>query len=153
MTPVRMPRRSLATITVLASIASLGVIGCGGANAPASTVPQLSKEQFVAKASAICKRTARDLEAAGGRLSRGTSEATFVRRDVGPIFRSALHKLAALRPPAADEAVVSEILGAAHRGLSRLEANPASLRAPAGSRRDPFREFGRRAVAYDIRCG
>ena len=148
-----MPRKSLATITALASVASLGVIGCGGANAPATTVPQLSRVQFVAKASAICAGTTRDLEAAGRRLSPATSEATFVRRDVAPIFRSALRKLAALRLPAADEAVVSEILDAAHRGLARLEANPASLKAPAGSRRDRFREFGRRAVAYGIRCG
>ena len=148
-----MPRRSLATITALASVASLGLIGCGGADAPATTVPRLSKAQFVAKASAICARTTRELEAAGATLSPGTSEATFVRRDVGPIFGNALRKLAALRPPAADEAVVSEILDAAHRGLGRLKANPASLKAPAGSRSDPFREFGRRAVAYGIRCG
>jgi hypothetical protein len=148
-----MPRRSLATITALASVASLGLIGCGGASAPATTVPQLSRAQFAAKAGAICARTTRDLEAAGGRLSPATSEATFVRRDVAPIFRSALRKLATLRPPATDEAEVSEILAAAHRGLARLEANPASLKAPPGSRRDPFREFGRRAVAYGIRCG
>jgi hypothetical protein len=145
--------RPLATIAALASLASLGAVGCGGTDAPADTVPQLSKAQFVAKASAICTRTTRDLEAAGGRLSPGTSEATFVRRDVGPIFRAALRKLAALSPPADDEAVVSEILDAAHRGLARLEADPASLRAPAGSRADPFREFGRRAVDYGIRCG
>jgi hypothetical protein len=150
------PRRSLATITALASVTSLALIGCEGSNAPnapATTVPQPSKAQFVAKASAICARTTRDLEAAGSSLSPGTSEATFVRRDVAPIFRSALRKLAALRPPAADEAVVNEILAAAHRGLTGLEANPASLKAPPGSRRDPFREFGRRAVAYGIRCG
>jgi hypothetical protein len=148
-----MPRRSLATIAALASVAGLGLIGCGGASAPATTVPRLSKGQFVAKASAICARTTRDLEAAGATLSPGTSEATFVRRDVRPIFRSALRKLTALRPPAAHEAVVNEILGAARRGLARLKTNPASLKAPPGSRRDPFREFGRRAMAYGIRCG
>jgi hypothetical protein len=89
----------LATIAALASVAGLGLIGCGGADAPATAVPRLGKAQFVAKASAICARTTRDLEAAGATLSPGTSEATFVRRDVGPIFRSALRKLAALRPP------------------------------------------------------
>jgi hypothetical protein len=143
----------LATIAALASVAGLGLIGCGGADAPATAVPRLGKAQFVAKASAICARTTRDLEAAGATLSPGTSEATFVRRDVGPIFRSALRKLAALRPPAPDEAVVSEILDAAHRGLARLEANPASLKAPPGSRGDPFRDFARHAMAYGIRCG
>jgi hypothetical protein len=143
----------LATIAALASVAGLGLIGCGGADAPATTVPRLSKAHFVARASAICTRTTRELEAAGATLSPGTSEATFVRRDVGPIFRIALRRLAALRPPAADEAVVSEILDAAHRGLGSLKANPESLKAPPGSRRDPFREFGRRAVAYGIRCG
>lgn len=139
-------------IAALACVVSLGVTGCAGTDAPASTAPQLSKAQFVSKASAICARTTRDLEAAGGRLSPGTSEATFVRRDVSPIFRTSVRKLAALRPPTGDEAVVNEILDAAHRGLARLEANPASLKAPAGSRRDPFREFGRRAVDYGIRC-
>jgi hypothetical protein len=143
----------LATIAALACFAGLGLIGCGGADAPATAVPRLSKAQFVAKASRICTRTTRDLEAAGGRLSPATSEATFVRRDVGPIFRSALRKLTALRPPGADEAVVSEILDAARRGLARLDANPASLKAPPGSRRDPFREFARRAIGYGIRCG
>jgi hypothetical protein len=142
----------LATIAALASVAGLGLIGCGGADAPATTVPRLSKAQFVAKASRICARTTRDLDA-GGRLSPATSEATFVRRDVGPIFRSALRELTALRPPGADEAVVSKILDAARRGLARIEANPASLKAPPGSRRDPFREFARRAMAYGIRCG
>ena len=146
-------RRYLATITALASAASLAFIGCGGADAPATTVAQRSKAEFVAKASAICARTTRDLEAAGGKLSPGTSEAAFVRRDVGPIFRRALRQMAALRPPPADEAVVSKILAAAHRGLTGLEANPSSLKAPPGSRRDPFREFARRAMAYGIRCG
>jgi hypothetical protein len=153
MTPWTAAGGLLATVTVLASVASLGLIGCRGATAPATTVPHVSKAQFVARASAICARTTRDLEAAGRRLSPETSEATFVRRDVGPIFRSALRRLAALRPPAADEAVVGEILEAAHRGLARLEANPASLKAPPGSRKDPFREFAQRAMAYGIRCG
>jgi hypothetical protein len=148
----RMTRRSLATIAVLAFVASLGFTGCVGSEAPATSVPRLDKAAFVAKASAICARTTRDLEAAGARLSPGTSEATFVRRDVAPIFRSALRKLATLRPPAADAAEVSEMLTSANRGLARLEANPASLKAPPGSRRDPFVEFGRRAVAYGIRC-
>jgi hypothetical protein len=147
------PRTSLAILTALASVAGLGLIGCGGADAPATTAPQLSKAQFVAKASAICARMTGSLEAAGSSLSPGTSEATFVRRDVGPIFRSAIRKLAALRPPAADEAVVGEILDAANRGLARLEANPESLKAPPGSRRDPFRDFARSAMAYGIRCG
>ena len=89
----------------------------------------------------------------GRKLSPEASEAEFVKRDVVPIFRDSLRRIAALRPPASDQPTVRGLLAAGHRGLARLEANPESLKAPPGSAKDPFREFGRRAEAYGLRCG
>jgi len=146
-----MSRRSLlATIAALA-VVSLG--GCGDNNSETKEAPRLTKAQFIAKASAICARTNRQLERAGQKLAPGTTEAQFVRDSVAPIFRSAIDQIERLRPPAADAPKAQAIVDAGRRGLARLESDPESLQAPPDSAKDPFREFGRRARAYGVRCG
>src|SRR5262245_14359778 len=150
---VEMPLKPLTFVLSLASVVALGLSACGADEPATTTVPRLTKAQYVARADAICTRTTHALEAAGGQVSPGTTEAAFVERDVAPIFRKAVRSLAALRPPAGDEPAVRAIVQAGNHALARVEADPESLKAPPGSAQDPFREFGRRAAAYGIRCG
>lgn len=146
-----MCRRSLLTAVAVLAVVSLGA--CGEDNSETKEAPRLTKPQFIAKASAICARTNNQLEHAGQKLAPETTEAEFVRDSVAPIFRSAIDQIASLRPPAADEQKAQAIVDAGRRGLARLEADPESLKAPPGSAKDPFRELGRRARAYGVRCG
>lgn len=144
-----MSRRSLLTAIAVLAIVSLG--GCG--EDKSEEAPRLTKAQFIAKASAICARTNNQLERAGQELAPGTTEAEFVRDSVAPIFRAAIDQIARLRPPADDEPKAQAIVDAGRRGLARVQADPESLKAPPGSAKDPFRELGRRARAYGVRCG
>lgn len=146
-----MSRRSLLTTIAMLALVSLGA--CGSDDSATKEAPRLTKAQFIAEAGAICARTNKRLERAGRELAPTTTEAEFVRDSVAPIFRSAINEIARLRPPADDEQKAQALVDAGRRGLARLEADSESLKAPPGSARDPFREFGRRARAYGVRCG
>jgi hypothetical protein len=143
-------RRPLLTTIAVLAVVNLGA--CGDDNSETKEAPRLTKAQFIVKASAICAQTNRQLERAGQKLASTTTEAEFVRDSVAPIFRSAIDQIARLRPPADDEQTAQAIVDAGRRGLARLEADPESLKAPPGSAKDPFRELGRRARAYGVRC-
>lgn len=146
-----MSRRSLLTTIAVLALVSLGA--CGDDNSETKEAPRLTKAQVIAKASAICARTNKQLERAGQKLAPETTEAEFVRDSVAPIFGSAIDQMARLRPPADDEQNAQAIVDAGRRGLARLEADPESLKAAPGSVKHPFRELGRRARAYGVRCG
>jgi hypothetical protein len=128
----------------------LVVAGCGdGGAAP----DRLTKDQFATRAQAICVTTDKQLEKAA-RLSgpHHMSERLFVDTWVAPIIGRAIDRLAALRPPASDEAAVEAMIDAARRGLRKLESDPDSIRADEGSAGDPFREFTTRSRAFGISC-
>ena len=67
--------------------------------------------------------------------------------------RDLLDRIDALGAPKGDEDKVNAILDAGHQALARLKTHPLLIRAQPGSAKDPFRDLGRLAAAYGLRCG
>jgi hypothetical protein len=85
-------------------------------------------------------------------MTPAMTERDFVERSVTPIVAATLDGLARLDPPKEDEARLDAMIESGREALERLRADPNAIRAAEGSRRDPFRDFDRRARAYGIDC-
>ncbi len=140
-------RRIAVTLCCLALAVAAG---CGGDKAP-------TKSAFVEQAGKICASAGQKLEAAGKSYFSshpGATEAQFVRARVVPIVtKDLIDPIDALTTPKGDEDEVDGILNAGRNALKKLEQNPELIRAPAGSPKDPFLQFGRRATQYGLKCG
>jgi hypothetical protein len=128
----------------VALAAALMATGCGG--------DRLTKDEYVKQAQTLCASANKRLEKAGRAMTPAMTERDFVEQSVVPIVRGTLDALAELDPPEADEARLAAMIESGRRALQRLRADPNSIRAAEGSRRDPFQEFDRRARSYGIDC-
>jgi hypothetical protein len=141
-------------IAAVALAAGIGILGCGDDDSSSDEKPQPTKAQFLKQADAVCASGNRQLESAGRTFFKpGVTEADFVEKKVAPIFTTMLGKLDALRPPEGDDAQIDRLIRAGRQGLDKLKADPDSIKAPPGSAKDPFRDFGKQGKKYGLRCG
>ena len=144
-----MRRTALAFTTGLALGALVLTTGCGDDNGSTGDAP--TKAEFVKQVEPLYKKFQRDIQAAGDQFFSGStkrSEADFVNEKLTPLLQGFLDDLGQLTPPEGDEQEVAAIIDAGEQGLKEVQANPSLLRAPQGSKKDPFREFSQLGPAY-----
>lgn len=124
--------------------------GCGddngstGAGAP-------TKGEFVKQVEPLYQKFQDDIQSAGDQFFSGPtkrSEADFVNEKLTPLLQGFLDDLGQLTPPEGDEQEVAAIIDAGEQALKEVQANPSLIRAPEGSKKDPFREFSQLGPAY-----
>lgn len=144
--------RTIGLAAICSASLAFAAVGCGGSEKNSPT-----KQEFVSQANSICQKAGHKLEAAGQSFFTGggaqKTEADFVNQKVAPIFQhDLLDPIEALGAPKGDEDKVSAILDAGHQAIVKLKAHPLLIKAPPGSAKDPFRDLGRLATAYGLRC-
>jgi hypothetical protein len=130
-------------------------IGCGGSDSA------LSKEEFIAKADAICKKAdkAQGGEAAAYQkahskelvnLSYYAQIAKLVPVILLPSIEAEAEKIEALGAPSGDEQKIEEFINALHEAIKKAEKAPGSIERPPGSG-GPFRVPGKLAAEYGFK--
>ncbi len=119
---------------VAAAVAAvLLVAGCGDGES-SSAASSISKEEFVAKADAICKRGTKRMEAGladfltdGGKIQKPSQadNEEFVVTVLTPSLRQEIKELRALGVPDGDEEKVEAMIGSLEEGLDTAEDDPA----------------------------
>ncbi len=129
-----MGRGLLALIAALV-VALLGA-GCGGGSS--SSGESISKEEFVAKADAICKRSNERMEAGFGKILKDAKSLTkpskaeyemLVSEVMVPNLKREVAELRALGIPDGDEERVDAMLSALEEGEETAERNPKAVTA------------------------
>jgi hypothetical protein len=110
-----------------------GLVGCGGDDEATSSEP-LTRAQFIKRASAICfseeERKTKAFESAsklGKNFLSGSKEELIelISTDVLPLYEEMIEELAALEPPAREQAKWDEIIGRFEAAFEEAEAQPA----------------------------
>lgn len=133
-------------------IVGLAVAGCGGSSDSSSSTTSaatLSKAQFLSQANAICAKGNKELNAAGAKLGKNSSQADFTRYVTGtaiPGIQSQIDGITALGAPSGDQATVTSMLNLAQQDLDKIKANPDLL---AGNV-DQFANFAKVAHPYGL---
>lgn len=134
-----MARGSIALI-VAAVAAALLIAGCGGGSGSDST-SSISKEEFIAKADAICKKGNERMEddlyrflrksRVNGTLRKPSVEDNekFIITVLTPNLRREIKEVKALGAPAGDEDRVDAIVAALEEGLETAEDKPETVAA------------------------
>jgi len=106
--------------------------GDGSEADDSAQAPELTKEEWLAKANAACEdadkvmnREGRKLFAEGEPSQRVMEE--YALEVVVPAFRRTIEDIRALGAPEGDEAVVEELLAAQEEGTDRVEQDPLSI--------------------------
>jgi len=145
----------------------VGVVGCGGGSdttssgasgASGATGAQgaaLTKQQFVAKADAICKKGNQAIRKAGKEIFQGKpSQAdltNFAQQTVIPNIQEQVTAIAALPPPSGDEDQVNAIVDAAQQAVSQAKEDPSLV---IQENNDAFAKADQLAKQYGLKvCG
>lgn len=118
---------------VIAAVAvALAIAGCGGGDSSGS----ISKEEFIAKADAICKKSNSRMEAAFGKFLQGNPNLT---KTTGPKFerlvgdvmvpnlKREVEELRALEIPDGGEEKVNAMIAALEEGVETAERDPQAV--------------------------
>jgi hypothetical protein len=117
-----------------AMVIALAVGGCGGGDA--STAGSISKEDFIAKADAICKKSTERLQAAIFATLKKPQNLTkvseadqikIVRTAMVPNVSREVKELRALGVPEGDEEKVDAMIGALEEGIETAEQDPQAV--------------------------
>jgi len=121
---------------VIASVAIVfAIAGCGSSDGSGSD-NSISKEEFIAKADAICKQSNARLEAAFGKFLKEnpnlkkTSDPRLQQLVGGamvPSLKREIEELRALGIPAGDEEKVEAMISALEEGLETAERDPQAV--------------------------
>jgi hypothetical protein len=136
--------RIRATAGLAAASLALALGACGNdeevttGEATETTKTDLSKEEYIVQADAICLRVNQDLQ--------GIDEEAFQQEGV-PIIEQGLADLRAIPAPQGDEEQVGRVLDAGDEELATLQE---ATEPPRG---DPFEEFTRLADDYGFKDG
>jgi hypothetical protein len=129
----RANRRILFVVGVALLFVLASLSGCGGSDGDSSSQP-LTRAQFIKRASAICfseeERKSKQLEAASklgkNYLGGSKKELTELIVTVGlPLYEEMIEELAALKPPANEQAQWDAIVQRYEEALKEAEATPA----------------------------
>jgi predicted small secreted protein len=130
-----MGRGPLALIAAVAMAASL-LAGCGGGGEDSSSGKSISKEDFIAKADAICAKGTKRLQAAifaalkNPRNLTKVSEAQqidIVKTAMVPNVSREAEELRALDVPEGDEEKIDAMIGALEEGVETAEQDPQAV--------------------------
>lgn len=135
--------------------------GCGGDDSSSSTT-SISKDEFIAKADAICKKGIKRMETGlvgfltnkGGQIRKPSQEDSeeFIVTVLTPSLRREIKELRALGVPEGDEEKVEALVAALEEGLDTAEDDPEAV--AAGSTDIVFGIASRLAGEYGIEtCG
>jgi hypothetical protein len=142
---VRLGAIAIAAVLAVALVAA----GCGGDSTSSTTsVPALSKGDFVAQANAICVKGNKATDSAGATLGNSPSQAQMsdvVTSTIVPAIQDQIDAIKALGPPSGDETTVSSMLALAQTDVDKLKGNPALLTDPT-----LFADFGKVAHPYGL---
>jgi hypothetical protein len=157
----RQVRRILVTTLLLGLLA---VAGCGGGDSQPVSTTTITKEQWVHKAFAICKRLGHEQQrghyvferAHGmsvgepGQAEREQLNTVFVM----PFVERKIDALRALPVPEGEQAKIDQILQSMEEGIRVSKAHPDWLAAPTQALPIPFTETAELTAAYGIwDCG
>lgn len=159
-------KRKLAGAAIAMLVAGLAA-GCGGddkgkaATTTNGSGPPLSKTEFVARADAICTKTASTIKVAAAKLRkagaksgtlRKTQVAKFFTDSSLPAYERQLAGLRDLTPPSGDEQVIDAQISALAGAIDKVKADPIVYASRTAV--DPFAEFNTRAPRYGMKvCG
>jgi hypothetical protein len=128
--------RGPTTLIAVAVFAALLVAGCGGGGGSSST--SISKEEFITKADAICKKGTERLQTAIAgvlknqpnitKVTKGEQEKIVVTVMVPSVNREA-KELRALGVPSGDEERVDAMITALEEGVETAEQDPEAVTA------------------------
>jgi hypothetical protein len=124
------------TCVVAAMVIMLAVAGCGGGNDSSSSTGSISKEKFVAKADAICKKGTERMQAAIfaalkhprnlTKVSKAEQEKIVATAMVPSVSRE-VRELRALPVPEGDEEKVDAMIRALEEGVETAERDPEAV--------------------------
>lgn len=147
-------RQTLVALTIVAAVASVAALGCGGEDeSTAGTSTTLTPAQYVKQADAICARTetrqlARMKDFNKGTPGRATTLKLIRQAGLPPLHRQ-VEELGALEAPDGLEPQVTAFLVAFETGVEETEKDPATLIDST-----PFAEAERLAKAAGLKvCG
>jgi len=149
---------------VVAIVAALLLAGCGGSN-DSSSGSSISKEEFIAKADAVCKQSNKRMEkelfeflrqnrTGGGSLRKPSvaQNEKFIASVLVPNLRREIKELKALGVPDGDEEKVGAMISALEEGLETAENETATV--AAGTSDMIFGIASRLAAEYGLEtCG
>jgi hypothetical protein len=127
--------RGPTTLIVAVIVAALFVAGCGGGDSSTAS-GSISKEEFVAKANAICKHGTERLQAAIGRVLKDQPNITKVSQAeqekivttvLVPNVSKEVKELRALGAPDGDEERVDAMVTALEEGVETAEHDPQAV--------------------------
>ncbi|MDX6608757.1 MAG: hypothetical protein QOF85_682 [Solirubrobacterales bacterium] len=143
-----------------ALVITLIFAGCGGGDSSSSTT-SISKEEFIVKADAVCKRGTKRLEAGlvqfltkGKKIQKPSQQDNekFVVTILIPSLRQEIKEIQALGVPKGDEEKVGAMIDALEEGLETAEDDPEAV--AAGSTDIVFGIASRLAGEYGLEtCG
>jgi hypothetical protein len=156
-----MNMKGIALCGLLIVLTAVAISACGGSGSGSTADPSggtLTKQEFVAKANAICERTEAErgkrIEVAFAKYGEGEgpneAEAEKMVFDVAlPPIRKMTKELAALPLPSGSEARAEAIIKGFEGSIARAEAKPAIVVAGNG-----FIRSDERAAAFGLsKCG
>jgi hypothetical protein len=117
-----------------AMIVALVLVGCGGGDS--SSGSSISKEEFIAKADAICKKGTERLQAAIGKVLKNQPNITKVTKgeqekivttEMVPSVSREVMELRALGVPDGDDEKVDAMITALEEGVETAERDPTAV--------------------------
>jgi hypothetical protein len=159
-----MARWARQAAAVLLLLGLLGVAGCGGGDSQSVSTTTITKEQWVHKAFAVCKRLGHEQQRQHYAFERahGMSTSEPGQREqeqlntvfVMPFVERKIDALRALPVPEGEQAKIDQILKSMEEGIRVSKAHPEWLAAPTQARPDPFTKTTELTAAYGIwDCG
>jgi hypothetical protein len=128
--------RGPTTLIVAAIAAALLLAGCGGGSDSSSNATSISKEEFIAKADAVCKKGTERLQAAIGRILKKQPNITKVTKGeqekivatvMVPSVSQEAKELRALGVPDGDDEKVDAMITALEEGVETAERDPTAV--------------------------
>jgi hypothetical protein len=135
----------------IAALLAVGLVaaGCSSSGTSSTTsIPALSKADFVSQANAICAKGNKLTDAAGGALGNSSNQAEVndaVTNTIVPAIQDQIDGIKALAPPSGDETTVSSMLALAQTDVDKLKGNPELLSDP-----NLFADFAKAAHPYGL---
>lgn len=118
-----MKKRWLAVFGLLAIAAALALSSCGGG----SSGKRLTKQQFTAKANALCAAFNKQTKAAG--TPKTTAEQIAQIEKLLPADRKLVSDVSKLTPPASEQAALNHVVKLGNEQADRIETLIAAIKA------------------------